>query len=242
MVIDQKLISLSHLAVENKSPLYIRSRVVNMNWVVNTMRICKIIKLYKLGLSSYTIYMKLYRRIEQFLRAFICKKITVELKDDNNDYVGKELFGSKIIVFSPKSSTFDQKKNILIDNVAFYGAISKKTYFNCMVSKRFDVHNFGAKILVEEVGDYKWEYMIGGVVVFNKIGKNFIAWIIGVVGYVLNKEGIFSSTCNLELIDLKEDMDKENIMILRTLFQQHQYYTKNQVDGEFKANNLMSCF
>lgn len=238
LALDQKLISLSHAALESKVPVYIESPVVNVNRAVGTMLSHEVTKQYKLeGLPTDTIYVKLNGSAGQSLGAFTCKGVTLELEGDSNDYVGKGLCGGKIIVYPPRSSTFDPKENILIGNVALYGATSGEAYFNGMAAERFAVRNSGAKTVVEGVGDHGCEYMTGGVVVvLGETGKNFAAGMSGGVAYVLDKEGTFSSTCNTGLVDLDPVEEEEDVMTLRAMIQQHQRHTKSQLAGEILAN------
>lgn len=238
LALDQKLINLSRAALESKLPVYIETPVVNVNRAVGTMLSHEVTKRYKLeGLPIDTIYVKLNGSAGQSLGAFMCKGITMELEGDSNDYVGKGLCGGKIIVYPPRSSTFDPKENILIGNVALYGATSGEAYFNGMAAERFAVRNSGAKAVVEGVGDHGCEYMTGGtVVVLGKTGKNFAAGMSGGVAYVLDKEGTFKSTCNMGLVDLDPVVENEDVMTLKALIQQHQRHTKSQLAGEILAN------
>ncbi|KAG0588839.1 hypothetical protein KC19_2G273300 [Ceratodon purpureus] len=238
LALDQELIKLSRPAIDSKLPVYIESPVKNTNRAVGTMLSHEVTKVYKLeGLPTDTIYVKLNGSAGQSIGAFMCKGITIELEGDSNDYVGKGLSGGKIVVYPPKNSTFDPKENIVIGNVALYGATSGEAYFNGMAAERFAVRNSGAKTVVEGVGDHGCEYMTGGVVVvLGKTGKNFAAGMSGGVAYVLDKEGTFKSTCNMGLVDLDPVEEEEDVMTLKALIQQHQRHTKSKLAGEILAD------
>nr|GME02130.1 glutamate synthase 1 [NADH], chloroplastic isoform X1 [Ipomoea batatas] len=194
MALDNKLIALSTSALERSLPVYIESPIINVNRAVGTMLSHEVTKRYHLdGLPADTIHIKLSGSAGQSLGAFLCPGITLELEGDSNDYVGKGLSGGKIIVYPPKESTFDPKENIVIGNVALYGATKGEAYFNGMAAERFCVRNSGAKAVVEGVGDHGCEYMTGGiVVVLGKTGRNFAAGMSGGVAYVLDVDSKFS--------------------------------------------------
>lgn len=238
LALDQDLIKSAHAALESALPVYIESPVKNTNRAVGTMLSHEVTKRYKLaGLPTDTIYVKLNGSAGQSVGAFMCKGITIELEGDSNDYVGKGLCGGKIVVYPPRCSTFDPKENIVIGNVALYGATSGEAYFNGMAAERFAVRNSGAKTVVEGVGDHGCEYMTGGiVVVLGKTGKNFAAGMSGGVAYVLDKDGTFKSTCNKGLVDLDPVEEEEDVMTLRAMIQQHQRHTKSKLAGEVLAD------
>lgn len=191
----------------------------------------EVTKRYKqAGLPTDTIHVKLNGSAGQSLGAFLCQGITLELEGDSNDYVGKGLCGGKIIVYPPKDSTFDPKENIVIGNVALYGATGGEAYFNGMAAERFAVRNSGAKVVVEGVGDHCCEYMTGGtVVVLGETGKNFAAGMSGGVAIVLDKEGIFVQNCNLGLVDLDPVEEEDDVIMLRSMIQQHQRATNSRL-------------
>lgn len=246
LALDQQLINLSRPALERGLPVYVEMPVVNVNRAVGTMLSHEVTKRYKLaGLPTDTIHVKLDGSAGQSLGAFMCPGITIELEGDSNDYVGKGLSGGKLVVYPPRASDFDPKENILIGNVALYGATSGEAYFNGMAAERFAVRNSGAKAVVEGVGDHGCEYMTGGIVVIlGKTGKNFAAGMSGGVAYVLDKEHNFKSKCNPGLVDLDPVDDEEDVMTLRAMIQQHQRATNSQLAREVLANfdELIHCF
>ncbi|XP_010266511.1 PREDICTED: glutamate synthase 1 [NADH], chloroplastic isoform X1 [Nelumbo nucifera] len=246
MALDNKLIALSTPALEKGLPVYIEVPIRNVNRAVGTMLSHEVTKRYHMaGLPADTIHIKLGGSAGQSLGAFLCPGITLELEGDSNDYVGKGLSGGKIVVYPPRESQFDPKENIVIGNVALYGATSGEGYFNGMAAERFCVRNSGAKAVVEGVGDHGCEYMTGGtVVVLGKTGRNFAAGMSGGIAYVLDVDGKFQSRCNLELVDLDKVEDEEDIMTLRMMIQQHQRHTNSELAREVLANfeNLLPKF
>lgn len=246
MALDQKLIKLSKAALEKALPVYIETPVCNVNRAVGTMLSHEVTKRYHLvGLPADTIHIKLTGSAGQSVGAFLCPGILLELEGDSNDYVGKGLSGGKIVAYPPKGSLFDPKVNIVIGNVALYGATSGEAYFNGMAAERFCVRNSGARAVVEGVGDHGCEYMTGGtVVVLGKTGRNFAAGMSGGIAYVLDVDGKFRSRCNPELVDLDKVEEDEDIITLRMMIQQHQRYTNSQLAKEVLADfeNLLPKF
>ncbi|XWS50374.1 hypothetical protein CRYUN_Cryun12cG0082500 [Craigia yunnanensis] len=246
MALDQKLIKLSKAALEKGLPVYIETPICNVNRAVGTMLSHEVTKRYHLpGLPAGTIHIKLSGSAGQSLGAFLCPGIVLELEGDSNDYVGKGLSGGKIVVYPPKGSRFDPKENLLIGNVALYGATTGEAYFNGMAAERFCVRNSGAKAVVEGVGDHGCEYMTGGtVVVLGKTGRNFAAGMSGGIAYVFDVDGKFQSRCNPELVDLDKVEEEEDILTLKMMIQQHQRHTNSQLSREVLADfeNLLPKF
>ncbi|KAI5572183.1 hypothetical protein BDE02_11G145400 [Populus trichocarpa] len=218
----------------------------NVNRAVGTMLSHEVTKRYHLaGLPADTIHIKLKGSAGQSLGAFLCPGIMLELEGDGNDYVGKGLSGGKIVVYPPKGSLFDPKENIIIGNVALYGATGGEAYLNGMAAERFCVRNSGARAVVEGIGDHGCEYMTGGtIVVLGKTGRNFAAGMSGGVAYVLDLDGKFKSRCNLELVDLDKVEEEEDIMTLKMMIQQHQRHTNSLLAREVLADfdNLLPKF
>lgn len=246
MALDKKLIALSKPALKNGLPVYMEMPICNTNRAVGTMLSHEVTKRYHLaGLPAGTIHVKLNGSAGQSLGAFLCPGIMLELEGDSNDYVGKGLSGGKIVVYPPKGSQFDPKENIVIGNVALYGATNGEAYFNGMAAERFCVRNSGVKAVVEGVGDHGCEYMTGGtVVVLGKTGRNFAAGMSGGIAYVLDVDSKFRSRCNSELVDLDKVEDEDDIMTLRMMIQQHQRHTNSQLAKEVLADfdNLLPKF
>ena len=146
--------------------------------------------------------------------------MTLELEGDANDYVGKGLSGGRLIVYPPRTSTFQPEENILIGNVALYGATSGEAFFNGMAGERFAVRNSGATAVVEGLGDHGCEYMTHGlVVVLGKCGRNFAAGMSGGIAYVLDEKGDFAEKrCNTAAVDL-EPVPAEDVDLLYSIDQ-----------------------
>ncbi|XP_074568110.1 glutamate synthase 1 [NADH], chloroplastic-like isoform X2 [Curcuma longa] len=234
VALDQKLISSSKAALEKGLPVYIEMPVRNVNRAVGTMLSHEVTKRYMLkGLPTDSIHIKLVGSAGQSLGAFLCPGITIELEGDSNDYVGKGLSGGKIVVYPPRESQFDPKENIVVGNVALYGATNGEAYFNGMAAERFCVRNSGARAVVEGVGDHGCEYMTGGtVVILGKTGRNFAAGMSGGIAYVFDVDGMFQTRCNPELVDLEKVEDEEDITTLRMMIQQHQRHTSSVLARE----------
>jgi glutamate synthase (ferredoxin) len=155
------------------------------------------------GLPEDTIRLKFEGSAGQSFGAFVPRGMTLTLEGDANDYVGKGLSGGRLVVFPPASSTFAAEENILIGNVALYGATSGEAFFRGVAGERFAVRNSGAATVVEGVGDHGCEYMTGGrVVVLGATGRNFAAGMSGGVAYVLDEGGTFATRCNKEMVGL----------------------------------------
>ncbi|XP_078168767.1 NADH-dependent glutamate synthase 1 isoform X1 [Carex rostrata] len=239
LALDNKLIEKAQVTLADPSiKVYIEVPIINVNRSVGTMLSHEVTKRYHLkGLNEDTIHVKLTGSAGQSFGAFLCPGITLELEGDSNDYVGKGLSGGKIIVYPPRQSTFVPKDNIVIGNVALYGAIEGEAYFNGMAAERFCVRNSGAKAVVEGVGDHGCEYMTGGtVVILGRTGRNFAAGMSGGIAYVLDVDGKFSSRCNTELVDLESIVEQEDVNILKMMIEQHRRYTRSDWASEVLNN------
>lgn len=168
----------------------------------------------------------------QSFGAFIPKGLTLELVGDSNDYFGKGLSGGKLIVYPPKGSTFKQDENIIIGNVALYGATSGKAFINGVAGERFCVRNSGALAVVEGVGDHGCEYMTGGrVAVLGVTGKNFAAGMSGGIAYVLDENNDLYTKVNKEMVSSYEITSKYDVSELKQMIKEHVAYT-NSLKGK----------
>lgn len=173
----------------------------------------------------------------QSFGAFIPNGLTLELVGDSNDYFGKGLSGGKLVVYPPKDSTFEADENIIIGNVALYGATSGKAFINGVAGERFCVRNSGATAVVEGVGDHGCEYMTGGrVVVIGKTGKNFAAGMSGGVAYVLDEDRDLYTKLNKEMVLFSEVTEKYEILELKELIEEHVKATDSKKGKEILAN------
>ena len=174
----------------------------------------------------------------QSFGAFIPNGLTLELKGDSNDYFGKGLSGGKLVVYPPENSNFKAEENIIIGNVALYGATSGKAFINGIAGERFCVRNSGATAVVEGVGEHGCEYMTGGtVVILGRTGNNFAAGMSGGVAYVLDEHHHLYKRLNKELVECSEISLKEDIETLRNLISEHVSAT-----GSEKAENILTHF
>ncbi|KAK3138054.1 hypothetical protein QOZ80_5AG0363860 [Eleusine coracana subsp. coracana] len=238
MALDNKLIASSRAALEKGFRVFTETPVQNTNRAVGTMLSHEVTKRYHMhGLPSDTIHVKLNGSAGQSFGAFMCPGITLELEGDSNDYVGKGLSGGKIVVYPPRNSRFVPHENIVIGNVALYGATKGEAYFNGMAAERFCVRNSGAQAVVEGIGDHGCEYMTGGtVVILGKTGKNFAAGMSGGIAYVYDVDGKFNTRCNHELVDLYGVAEEDDIITLRTLIEQHRRNTESILAKDILSN------
>lgn len=182
------------------------------------------------GLPDDTIHLKFIGSAGQSLGAFIPKGMTIELVGDANDYIGKGLSGGRIIAYPPKSSKFVPEENIIVGNVAFYGATSGEAFIRGMAGERFCVRNSGMEAVVESVGDHGCEYMTGGkVVILGKTGRNFAAGMSGGVAYVYDVDGAFTGRCNLEMVSLSAVEAEDELEWLRSKIEQHVEVTGSEL-------------
>ncbi|MBQ1659174.1 MAG: glutamate synthase subunit alpha, partial [Clostridia bacterium] len=169
---------------------------------------------------------------------FIPKGLTLELKGDSNDYFGKGLSGGKLIVYPPENSKFKAAENIIIGNVALYGATSGKAFINGVAGERFCIRNSGASAVVEGVGEHGCEYMTGGtVVILGRTGNNFAAGMSGGVAYVLDEHHHLYKRLNKELVECTEVTQQSDIDTLRNLIAEHVSAT-----GSENGENILTHF
>ena len=182
------------------------------------------------GLPEDTVDIHFEGSAGQSFGAFTPPGVTFRLEGDANDYFGKGLCGSKLIVYPPKESTFKPQENIIIGNVAFYGATNGEAYIRGMAGERFCVRNSGVRAVVEAVGDHGCEYMTGGrVVVLGKTGRNFAGGMSGGIAYVLDRDGDFHIHCNQEQCDLERLKDPVEVLEVKGMIQRHAEYTGSEL-------------
>jgi glutamate synthase (NADPH) large chain len=163
--------------------------------------------------------------------------VTIELEGDANDYVGKGLSGGRIIVYPPKTATFCPEENIIIGNVALYGAIHGEAYFRGQAAERFCVRNSGAIAVVEGVGDHGCEYMTGGVaVILGTTGRNFAAGMSGGVAYVYDPGDELLANCNMEMVELEPITEPRDVEELQRLIDNHREYTGSTLAGRLLSD------
>jgi glutamate synthase (ferredoxin) len=223
----QMLLRLCERALKDRQPVRATIPIHNSNRVVGTMLGSELTRRHGAeGLPDDTIHLHFKGSAGQSFGAFTPKGITLELEGDANDYFGKGVSGARLIVYPPRGSTFAPEENILIGNVAFYGATGGEAYVNGVAGERFCVRNSGVDAVVEGIGDHGCEYMTGGrVVVLGRTGRNFAAGMSGGIGYVLDLEADFARRCNQEMVTLSHLEDPEETAAVRRLIERHAQFT-----------------
>ncbi len=225
-------------ALEKGQRRMIDINVSNTNRSFGTIFGSEITRRYPEGLPEDNFLVKCTGAGGQSFGAFIPQGLTLELIGDSNDYFGKGLSGGKLIVYPPKGVRFKQDENIIIGNVALYGATSGKAFINGVAGERFCVRNSGAIAVVEGVGDHGCEYMTGGrVVVLGKTGKNFAAGMSGGIAYVLDEDNDLYLRTNKEMVFTEELTNKYDVQELKELIQEHVTLT-NSVKGKEILENF----
>jgi glutamate synthase (ferredoxin) len=224
------LLDLCQPAIQRGEKVRAELPIKNVNRVVGTITGSEITKKYgPAGLPEDTVLLKFKGSAGQSFGAFIPKGMTLELEGDANDYFGKGMSGGKLIVYPPKGSTFVAEDNIIIGNVALYGATSGEIFVRGMAGERFAVRNTGVSAVVEAIGDHGCEYMTGGrVIVLGRTGRNFAAGMSGGIAYILDEAGDFSGRCNMELVALEKLTDPNEIEEVWKLIQRHQTFTESE--------------
>ena len=229
-----KLLRMCRPAIEDQKPIRAKLAINNINRVVGTLVGSEVTRRYgESGLPDNTIKLNFEGSAGQSFGAFIPKGMTLELEGDANDYLGKGLSGGTITVYPPKKSIFEADENILIGNVAFYGATSGTAYINGVAGERFAVRNSGITAVVEGLGDHGCEYMTGGeVLVLGKIGRNFAAGMSGGYAYILDCDERYVNTGLVELRPTNND----DLKRIKELVEQHVLHT-NSAKGRHILEN-----
>ena len=233
------LLELCKPAIERRSKVTATLPIRNVNRVVGTITGSEITRRHGAqGLPSDTIQLHFHGSAGQSFGAFLPRGMTLILDGDANDYVGKGLSGGKLIVRPPASASFPADANVIVGNVALYGATSGEAYIYGMAGERFAVRNSGADAVVESVGDHGCEYMTGGrVVVLGRTGRNFGAGMSGGVAYVLDERGDFPSQVNTQMVGIERLEEPEETSAVRSLVQRHFEYT-----GSSRAKSLLDTW
>ena len=232
--LDEKVLVKELLpALEKNQKRSLEVDVTNINRTFGTIFGSEITRRYPEGVEEDSYVIKCTGAGGQSFGAFIPKGLTLELVGDGNDYFGKGLSGGKLIVYPPKGVTFKHEENIIIGNVALYGATSGKAFINGVAGERFAVRNSGAKAVVEGVGDHGCEYMTGGcVVVLGKTGKNFAAGMSGGVAYVLDLNSDLYKNINKQMVNIERVTSKFEINELKEMIEEHVAYTNSESGKE----------
>ena len=222
-VMDHALIAAAMPALEHRAPVEFARTIRNTDRTTGTMLGYEVTKRFGgAGLPDDTIRIAFSGSAGQSFGAFLPKGITLTLSGEANDFVGKGLSGGKLIVRPPDDAAFAAEDNVIIGNVALYGATSGEAFVRGIAGERFAVRNSGAKAVVEGIGDHGCEYMTGGrVVVLGATGRNFAAGMSGGVAYVLDPDGAFALNCNIDMVDLERLEAADDLQCVRDLVERH---------------------
>ena len=224
-------------ALQNGQKKSLQIDVSNTDRALGTIFGSEITRLYPDGLPEDTYTINCTGSGGQSFGAFIPRGLTLELVGDSNDYFGKGLSGGKLVVYPPKGILFKAEENIIIGNVALYGATSGKAFICGIAGERFCVRNSGATAVVEGVGDHGCEYMTGGrVVVLGPTGKNFAAGMSGGIAYVLDEKRDLYKRLNKEMVSFEEVSNKYDVLELKDMIKEHVAYTNSAKGKEILDN------
>ncbi len=248
-VLDWRLLEKALPAIQHQQKVYAEFEIKNTDRTTGTIVSNEITKMYKAtGLAPDTIHFKFKGTAGQSFGAFNTKGLTLELEGDANDYFGKGLSGARLIVYPSQEAKFIPEENIIIGNVALYGATDGEVFIRGKAGERFCVRNSGATVVVEGVGDHGCEYMTGGVaVILGNTGKNFAAGMSGGIAYVYDINGQFASNCNMEMIDL-DTLDEEDEATLKEFIHNHYLNTGSTIakfmleDFDSQLRNFVKVF
>jgi glutamate synthase (ferredoxin) len=227
--LDNELLRLAQDALETRKPLEIRLPIRNANRTVGTMLGAEVTRRYGGdGLPDDTIRIQFKGSAGQSYGAFLPRGITMTLEGDTNDYFGKGLSGGRLVVFPPAKANFTAEENIIVGNVALYGATGGEAFIRGVGGERFAVRNSGATAVVEGVGDHGCEYMTRGTaVILGRTGRNFAAGMSGGIAYVLDELGDFDQRCNFEMVDVESFADFAEEESVRRLIERHAKLTRS---------------
>ncbi len=231
-VLDRQLIQLAEKVLLHREPLRLDLPIRNTDRATGTMLSHHLTTRWgPRGLPPDTLWIKLTGSAGQSFGAWMTNGVTLELEGDANDYCGKGLSGGKLIVYPPKDAGFVPEDNIIIGNVALYGATMGRAYFRGQAAERFCVRNSGAHVVVEGVGDHGCEYMTGGrAVIIGPTGRNFAAGMSGGIAYVWDPDGRLESRVNRGMVELLEPSEKDFEEVL-ALLREHRFHTASTVAG-----------
>jgi len=229
-ILDHELVKAARPALESKEPVYSEFEVKNTNRSIGTMLSNEVSKIYKgQGLPQDTINFKFKGSAGQSFGAFATKGISLQLEGEGNDYVGKGLSGARLSIYPFPEVKYVPEQNIIIGNVALYGATSGELFVRGQAGERFAVRNSGATAVVEGLGDHGCEYMTGGeVLVIGDTGSNFAAGMSGGVAWVYDVKGEFAGKCNKEMVDL-DPLDEQDELRINHLLKMHVQLTDSNI-------------
>ena len=230
-VLDRKLIATAIPALEQAIPVQGFFEIKNTDRSVGAMLSNEISKIYgSVGLPEDSIHFTFSGSAGQTFGGFLARGVNFELEGEANDYFGKGLSGGKLIIYPSRNARFKAEENILIGNVAFYGATSGEAYINGKGGERFCVRNSGVKAVIEGIGDHGCEYMTGGLLVnLGEIGRNFAAGMSGGLAYILQE---YREEINPELVDI-DPMEDQDLDTLQTYLKRHLALTSSSLAQQF---------
>jgi glutamate synthase (ferredoxin) len=225
------ILPLCRQALESRKPVDIILPIRNIHRTVGTVLGYEVTTRHGgEGLPEDTVRIHFNGSAGQSFGAFLPRGISFTLEGDANDYIGKGLSGGRLVVYPPRQASFVPEENIIVGNVALYGATAGEAYFRGIAGERFAVRNSGALAVIEGVGDHGCEYMTGGrVVVIGPTGRNFAAGMSGGLAYVFDARGDFERRCNRQMVELEPLAANEDIEIVRDLLKRHVRYTQSTV-------------
>jgi glutamate synthase (NADPH/NADH) large chain len=240
--LDYKIVPRVREAIDTARPVNVSMPIRNVHRAVGTMISGHVARAYgSKGLPDDTITLHFEGSAGQSFGAFCSKGMTLVLDGEANDYLAKGLSGAKIVVRPPARSEFEAADNVIIGNVALYGATSGEVYICGQAGERFAIRNSGAQAVVEGLGDHGCEYMTGGrVAIIGPTGVNFAAGMSGGIAYVFDETGLFDNHCNLDMVDLELMTDPEDQANLRKMIERHVSHTQSH-RGKRILDNWESC-
>jgi len=236
--LDHELIAQCEPAIERGESVEFTGTITNLDRTVGTMLSHEVSRKRGIkGLPTDTITLNFRGSAGQSVGAWLAPGITLNVTGDANDYAGKGLSGGKLIIKPPADATFIAEQQILLGNVALYGATAGEAYFRGIAAERFCVRNSGARAVVEGVGDHGCEYMTGGrVLVLGPTGRNFAAGMSGGIAYIWDRDGEFEANCNKKIVELEKLEHGDDIMEVLGMLQRHMMYTYSPVAERLIAN------
>jgi len=237
IVLDRELIRKAKQALENVETVENSFPINNQDRTVGAMLSNEISKAFLApGLPKGTVHYKFTGTAGQSFGAFGASGLQFELEGDANDYFGKGLSGAQLILYPPKLATFNPSENMIVGNVAFYGATSGEAYIRGRAGERFCVRNSGVSVVVEGVGDHGCEYMTGGtVIVLGETGRNFAAGMSGGVAYVFDKHHTFKRNCNMEMV-MFDTIEASDETLIKKMIYDHLNLTNSDIASELLQN------
>ncbi|MGK7345190.1 MAG: glutamate synthase large subunit [Candidatus Nitrospinota bacterium M3_3B_026] len=225
--LDNRLVEMARPALERGKPVKKGFEIRNINRTAGAMLSAEVSRRYgEAGLPDDTIHFKVKGSAGQSFAAFGARGITFELEGEANDYFCKGLSGARVILYPPKGSTFNPNENVIVGNVAFYGATSGEAYIRGLAGERFCVRNSGARVVVESVGDHGCEYMTGGrAVIIGPVGRNFAAGMSGGIAYILDLDGKSRHRINTQMVDIESLEDEAETAEVKGMIENHQTLT-----------------